>query len=124
MLSIEEIKKACEFAEGFEIKQYKIETCIITKTGYLHVLNKCGTRVGNSMNRFTLEVYPLFLQRVIEGINKHFLNNPNGWWIEDSLEYIETCRRDSPRLYEEHYYYIDNIDKAKEEAIRHILGKL
>ncbi len=111
MLSIEEIKKACEFAEGFEINPKGI----YSEDGF-----------SRSYNCFinTKITYPLFLQRVIEGINSHFAHNVKGWFISQS-----------PSIIKAYGYGVVNVkdwvpiarftfDNAKEEAIRYILAKL
>ncbi len=108
MLSIEEIKKACEFAEGFRVTN---------GLGlYVPYDNKIHEETYIYYSEFmeSIVYYPLFLQRVIEGMNRIGIAN-----IEQLTETMEIqigislyCIR-----------YGANIDQAKEEAIRRILGK-
>ena len=108
MLSVEEIKKGCEFAEGFTIN----DDCIIEPV-------TVGLYESDLQDRFFREIiYPLFLQRVIEGINKTNIS------INQQSHFIYIyCS--NPNFDEYFYYhdYSDNIDQAKEALIKYILDK-
>jgi hypothetical protein len=106
MLEIEEIKKACKFAEGFE---YLGKGKIISPN--------CRMRTIKQF-QCTEEVYPLFLQRIIEGINKPFCIQ----YVEYSQNGLSVDMCKGSKIY--FGYDIYSIDQAKEQAIKYILDKL
>ena len=77
MISIEEIKKACEFADGI---RYKTETILDKNDTDLLVFGSIEVIIDQRPreNCYQLVYYPLFLQRVIEGINRAFEGLGNG----------------------------------------------
>ncbi len=112
MLSIEEIKKACEFAEGFELRR---KTIYVPNGGYIIVEHLNIHKV----------IYPLFLQRVIEGINEEY-DKKGDYWINCYFNQICIYSVHS-NMCDANWYiqeFQGDIDQAKEEAIKYILGKI
>ena len=114
MLEIEEIKKGAKFAEGFEYSP--------KKDGRPSVTFPDGqwTFLDYPNELFQLITYPLFLQRVIEGIN-----NKGDYILEINHWCINIYNRHSYDLIKQFDFYedIEGIDQAKEQAIKYILVK-
>ena len=118
MLSVEEMKKGCEFADGFEI---------ILGSG-LDVIMSIGNTYKTRFNLhelssdelFTSIYYPLFLQRVIEGIN-----NKGDFVIEINHWCLNVYNRHSFDLIKQFDFFaeIEDIAQAKEQAVKYILEK-
>jgi len=110
MLNKEIIKWGCKFANGFEY-----EGSTYTE---LKLLTPLGVASCNS-NRWEQALYPLFLQRLIEGINKQFsvfgvivVQNHQGVFILEGYE-METI------------YSLRSISNfAKEQTIKYIYKEL
>jgi len=119
MLTIKEIKKGCEFADGFEF----VNGCVNKDIGF-DFLEYKGMHNCTMLGLEDSLVYKYFLQRVIEGINKK--------QYETSMVIAETYRADG--LWQGHVLNFDgerydsepfdSIDQAKESAIRYILEQL
>lgn len=119
MLSIEEIKK---IFDSFEVEGFRATSGL-------------GLYIPSDLNSFketyiyysefaSSITYHLFLQRVIEGINKEYddesliveYNSYQGGYQFTHLEH-ETCEHKHSKIFE-------SIDQAKEESIKYVLGKL
>ena len=110
MTDIELIKNGVKYADGFEFIRKQDDD-----EHYVGFDNRAGDyfSVGN-YDRF---VYPLFLQRVIEGINK-----------EGVFEVVQYCNRievyeiDNSEYVEIFYFGGETpIDQAKRSAIEYVL---
>ena len=112
MLSIEEIKKACEFAGGFEIVTYEGDDCW-SLNGIR--LSKLKNIIGKMVN------YSLFLQRVIEGINYKL---DIDYSIEQSFGNTINVIHAETETIKTFSNTIRFDDQAKEQAIKYILEKL
>lgn len=83
MLSVEMIKKGCEFAEGFERISKDLG---ITNTHIVYEPNEKEYVIFFSDVVWGEVYYPLFLQRVIEGLKLKYkeklisINNSDGCW--------------------------------------------
>ncbi len=108
MLSIEEIKKACEFAEGFEWLDCEL----------LESPDKLGwCKSSMKDTRFRSVYYKLLLQKTIEGLNKNTEIN-----IEAYTYFFRVYNND---LCVEIFSHDEMpIDMAKEIMIKYILGKI
>ena len=104
----EEIKKACEFAEGFSCNP----------DGTLFINNKYYKDLHRSIK---VAIDNLFLQRVIEGIN-----NKGDYIVETNHWCIDVYNRHSFDLIKQFDFFedIEGIDQAKEQAIKYILEQL
>jgi hypothetical protein len=109
-----DFKKAAVFADGFEIVEFN---------GSFKISDPCSILWSeNSIFRdeFELKVYPLFLVRVIEGLNKiHQIQvvtfyNGDKWWCFD-------CSDDKYKLPTTEH---DTPEEAREAAINYILEKI
>jgi hypothetical protein len=111
MLGIEEIKKACEFADGFDIVND-------TKDRFRIFLDKKLVLLGDLGFSYP-SYYSLFLQRVIEGINEgtdYFI------YGDDKMLLCGIKNKRVPLM--PCYYRDQSIDQAKEQAIKYILDQL
>jgi hypothetical protein len=113
-LTIEDIKKACEFVDGFEILYHKV-----WENGFLIV---CPSKSRSYYKDFIedLTVYPLFLQRVIEGINRKdgmFMIRQNRGGLEIFHNVLDDIKD---------FYFIGthDTDQAKTQAIKYILDQI
>ncbi|MCP4267368.1 MAG: hypothetical protein GY777_17675 [Candidatus Brocadiaceae bacterium] len=70
MLSIEEIKRACELAEGYEVIEPYKERSVFMSCHDLWLKNSLMYVISEDF--YNSDFYKLFLQRVIEGINKEY----------------------------------------------------
>ncbi|MDA3854883.1 MAG: hypothetical protein PF569_01395 [Candidatus Woesearchaeota archaeon] len=104
MLSIEDIKKVCEFAEGFDITGF-------TEKPELRFPDGQWSYLDYTSELFQLIAYPLFLQKVKQGINRQ---------SEFDSHIVET----------RHYYQVldwevmleeDITDEGLEKAIKYVL---
>lgn len=116
MLSVEELEKACEFADGFEIANTVGDKELWVNTGRGTVI---GTRINENNKQWELIYYPLFLQRVIEGMNKgDDFSITQHWDVieieDDSFNSLTTIGKTC----------IGTIDQAKEQAIKYILENI
>lgn len=66
MLTIGQFKKVCNYADGFTLEAMGIQSPCLDYYGFMQAVG-CKTI---QVNRFKKEVYPLFLQAVIDGMNK------------------------------------------------------
>lgn len=122
MLTVEEIKKC--------IEEFKPEGCKIEPDGAVNIYDVVIDRFTNHtdtveyINYYYMN-YPLFLQRVIEGINRQY---PNGgrYWIETDFKEIEILDCKTKRTVANWYFdeFQGDIDQAKEQAIKYILDRL
>lgn len=111
MLSIEEIKKACVFADGFEYLDYD------SLCDYIEFDEDYGTiDIYTFMDHKIF--YSLFLQRVIEGIN-----NSNTRFIIDTTQH-EYNINDTNGNDDRYGVSLKTRDESKEFCIKYILGKL
>ena len=125
MLSIEEIKKGCEFA-GKEWVFYPERDGGVSyipdseENSVYAIYIKDGVITGGIAH------YELFLQRVIEGINRAFEGLGNGTkYITIESDFVQVGDIKSPRVYEKQFELCDyDIDQAKEQAIKYILDNL
>jgi hypothetical protein len=108
-MTIDQIKQAMKYADGYTLAYYEFLELPVVEWGN-EVLD-----IDDFMND-DLRYHPLFLQRVIEGINKF------------NIEYrIEQCYNMVEVLDSEEYDVIinylieDNPDQAKEQAIIWVL---
>lgn len=117
MLNIKEIKKACEFANGFDFHRTnignEIKDCIRLGTTSYYI---------QDTNYFNVIIYPLFLQRVVEGVNA----NSENIIISADLDFIDVRFLKDGETESAKNFNIDynDIDQAKEQAIKYILDKL
>ncbi len=118
MLSIEETKKACEFAEGYEvIEPYKERSVFMSchalwlKNSLMHVISE---------DFYNSDFYKLFLQRVRRGIDKAYwdLKISYRFEVEDMVIYVNDTKAVNPLA-----KYPDT-DEGLEQAIKHIIGKI
>lgn len=107
MLTVEEIKKGCEFADGFSTHQ---DSNLIHSPDNVYWENL-------DSKTFTNIVYPLFLQRVIEGINSEFIDEQQIVQCGYSIQVLS----DFNRILDFNYDIVDDFDQAKEQAIKYIL---
>ncbi len=127
MLTIEEIKKACEFADGFELvyeERGKKEGCFLREPDsdvFFEVEDFHKKDLDETLENV---LYPLFLQRVIEGINSHFAHNDDGWFISQDPSNIKAYKYGVVNTKAWTPFGRFTFDRAKEEAIKYILGKL
>ena len=120
MLTVEEIKNCIEEfkPEGFV---YHERSC---SSFTLEYKNSCFEIEYDTLKySANTEVYELFLQRVIEGINR---SNPE--WIQISqcgycVQVLTDCNRDVLLSIDLTINNID-IDEAKEQAIKYILENI
>lgn len=120
MLSIEEKVRCIEKfkPEGYSIayqekwKSHTINTPLTTGITFLDNWNREITFRGD---------YPLFIQRVIEGINKN-----DEYIIESNSQLINiyNIHLDYDLVYQVDFDDYANIDQAKEQAIKYILGQI
>lgn len=115
-LTIEEIKKGCEFAEGFYLKYDDV-----SKTDVLWHGDYCVMFLGEDTPRKGL--YFLFLQRVIEGINKKHIDGDKNFNIDSDFEGLNVWRAGDCNHWIAFKNY-SSIDQAKTQAIKYILDKL
>lgn len=122
MLTVEEFKRCIEEfkPEGFSF----FGQCeLVTPTCIIGLKDK-GIVSINALNKV---YYPLFLQRVIEGINRDYSINkhddPIFGTVKIFSEDIVTCSTGLKKVICKHFNFKDfeNIDEAKEKAIKYIL---
>ena len=115
MLSVEEIKKCCEFADGFEYVIVKDMT--LKEVPAIRIKEK--SYYIKDLFVFNELVYPLLLQRVIEGIN-----SGKDWSINQrSLSFDILKRNGFDMIMSNKIIINDSFDQAKEQAIKYILGE-
>ncbi len=132
MLTAGQIQDLCKLIKGFGIREYGREVCLVTPLGHNFVLNKTRISALGVDKRFYKEVYPMFLQKAIEGINKrsYLENKPfeitqHRWGLEvfdhrqpkpkNSLGYFR-FESDGTGSYE--------TEVAKEQAIKLVLESI
>lgn len=114
MLDIEIIKWGCQFADGFE---WDGSNAVISYSNGNHN-KKVGIR---SMNGFgSTVIYPLFLQRVIEGINDQFATMDNAYLYSIKQDYSDIEVYYDYELRTEFDIHNLGVDQAKEQAITYI----
>jgi len=114
MLEIEEIKKACEFAEGYRTS--RIKTCnIMTISTPFTDLRRIDYWVNENSGD-----YSLLLQRVIEGINY----SESYYCITLDQSGLRVWNDNKKRGDNFYLWCHDSLDQAKEQAIKHILERL
>lgn len=117
MLDIEIIKWGCGFADGYRSGiTVDDREGLYSPTGKFFILPDIK---DNELLRFESEVYPLFLTKVIEGINVIGDFYIKIDYHRKSNDWIYTLRkRNGVIIYNGEGY--SGADKAKEEAIKYI----
>ena len=127
MLTVEDIKKIFDNfeVEGFTADNLGLNNIHGSCFGW-GLINGYGNDIED-LAKWMYIYYPLFLQRVIEGINREYFNvntNYQPYWIELLSKQIIVDKDDS-------YGYVifelrdfDNFDQAKEQAIKFILDQM
>jgi hypothetical protein len=114
MLSVDEIKKGCEFSDGFEYFDAGRDWISLTYYGKGDETLYISSYLKNNIK------YDLFLQRVIEGINEDIRfrikqeSNILDVYLCDDFGDIKSIKQIGG----------DSDDEAKEKAIKYILEKL
>ena len=101
------IKWGCKYAEGFELGHGRT---VHNPSGYYDIVE-----MANHKN-----IYPLFLQRAIEGMN----NTLKGYFLSQDSQGIVVWYHDKPdkiTLFNDHDF--DSIDNCKEFALKYIMDQ-
>lgn len=119
MLTVEDIKK---IFNNFEVEDFSFHerSCCALTIEINHSSYEIEYKTGKGSSN--TEIYELFLQRVIEGINKNS-RKTTGKYIETSYMRIAVIDR-SNMISVFNSWIKDSIDQAKEQAIKYILEKL
>ena len=107
-MNIDFIKWMIGYADGFEIKQ--------RLSGYI-IVDPEKTQIDDDMIEEDKVVYPLLLQRAIEGINITerwlIMQGCNHIDVYDSMDELDEIVIEVPQD-------VDSIDQAKEQALKYI----
>ena len=120
MLDKEIMEWGCKFADELEW----IEVEIFSKHHAMCV-NGLVYTIKDFEDEFKKNIYPLFLQRVIEGINSS--RDVGDWLILTPTNSSLTCINNSDQNKVKSFYFDRDkhiIDKAKEQAIEYIYKEL
>jgi hypothetical protein len=117
MLNTEIIKWAIEEfkPEGFEFGEYRLRGTLTFPDGQWSFLDYTS-------ELFQLMAYPLFLQRVIEGINRN--TNIFIQQMKDCIMVVAPINEDVMDSTDYYFKDYDTIDEAKEQAIEYIYKEL
>ena len=113
MIDMEIIKWGAGIAEGFELVGEGNQFPKLRHTGEKYHYYEMFIDGSCSMSAI---IYPLFLQRVIEGINKTKK--------VQVIQRMDDIAVKFPRNYLELFAFNDNIDQSKEQAITYIYNQI
>jgi hypothetical protein len=117
MMTIDQIKKAIKYADGFKIATMGRFSGRFEKAEYIfYMYNKYQKYNALLRENIMWAIYPLFLTRVIEGINREYSKHGKGAEIVQTSWYVE-AQKDG---YREQWCF-KNIDQSKEAAIIWVL---
>ena len=123
MLTPEQIKKLIEIAkpDGF---RFTLSGDSKLGGGYMEYMEQPCSVFGLYMPESIM--YPLFLQKCIEGINRSYLNETNNRWvIEVTLQSLDIWDGDVSSIVAVYCYdEKTNMDKIKEQALIYILDNI
>ena len=105
-MDIDKIKWMVGYAEGFEIEKDQVND----PANFIYTLDNLVPEYKK--DTWELNVYPLLLQRTIEGVNKI---SETYWIISDNR--CLKVRPDDKEFWHEEY---DSIDRAKEQSLEYI----
>ena len=133
MLSVKEIEKCCEFCDGFEFVMVKD----MTNNSVPAIKIKESSYYIKDLFIFNELVYPLFLQRTIEGINNCQDQLNSGKWIHIESDCLDVSYdwNKSSKIYRWEGLNISKnslnkdqfhktLDNAKEQGITFILDHI
>ena len=109
--NVEFIKWMCEKADGFEwIKGITLN--VKGPNGHCYTVNEVLIHVRSI-------IYPLLLQRAIEGVNKESVEEGTGYLIDINCSDIEVYHIDKNNR--QHFEHVNReIDNEKESALKYI----
>lgn len=113
MKDVDFIKKCCEFAEGFEYDgDCEPAPDLVKYDIYIMQADSPKLFSGNML-------YPLLLQRTIEGINK-----TSDWHLEYYIHRIVMGNKIEPVLRQVDIYKCNSIDEAKRKALEYVFERI
>jgi hypothetical protein len=118
MLEIELIKKGCELADGFRYHESPDKY-----TKFDQLVSNVDYHYFDSAT-FKDLAYPLFLQRVIEGINKKSRKETQTFTIMMNHAFLDVYNWNNMKKDLTIYFQDTTPDQAKEQAIIYILKNI
>lgn len=119
MLDTEIMNWGCDFADGFKISENG--KTIYCPDGPYNLEKLLKEHTFDYLPKWNLVYYPLFLQRVIEGINRAFDNDTIRYSIIMDGTVIQVYDLENTCITEE--YNDEPIDQAKEEAVKYVFTR-